>query len=309
LIADPQLSTLLDFKYRQHHRATSGEHGRGRDQYGARGVDLTVRVPLGTIVREDETGAILGDLKTPGQRLVAAAGGRGGRGNIHFATPQNQAPRTAEPGTAGEERWIRLELRLLADVGLVGYPNVGKSSFIARVSRARPKIADYAFTTLTPNLGVVRLSGERSLVLADIPGLIEGAGVGAGLGLRFLRHIERTRVLIHLIEVVAEPGRDPLGDYDRIQRELGHYDPALFRRPQLIVLNKLDLTETRARLPELTAAFAVRGLTLHAISAATGEGMAPLLEEVWRALSAAPPPEIHEAPSVRGAEPAPGLER
>jgi GTP-binding protein len=287
LVADPQLSTLLDFKYQQHHRAHDGEPGRGRDQYGASGEDLIVRVPAGTVVRDAETGEVLCDLAAAGQRFVAAAGGKGGRGNIHFATSTNQAPRTAEPGTPGEERWITLELKLLADVGLVGYPNVGKSTFIARVSRARPKIADYPFTTLTPNLGVVQLAGGRTFVLADIPGLIEGAAEGAGLGHRFLRHVERTGVLIHLLELSAEPERAPLRDYDRIQAELAGYDPGLAARPQVVVLNKLDLPDPRAALPDLTAAFAARGVTLHAVSAVTGEGLPAVLEAVWQRL--APP--------------------
>ncbi|HEY3357780.1 MAG TPA: GTPase ObgE [Polyangia bacterium] len=288
LVADPQLATLLDLRYQQHHRATAGEHGRGSDQYGARGEDRLVRVPAGTVVKDDD-GELLCDLATPGQEYVAAAGGKGGRGNIHFATSTNQAPRTAEPGTPGVERWIRLELKLLADVGLLGYPNVGKSTVIARVSRAHPKIADYPFTTLTPNLGVVRLSGERTFVLADIPGLIEGAADGAGLGHRFLRHVERTRVLIHLVELADDPDREPLRDYDRIVAELTKYDPALAARPQVVALNKIDLTDTRELWPEVEAAFAARGIPLHAISAATGEGLPGLLEAVWRHLAPPPP--------------------
>src|SRR5260370_32329965 len=240
-----------------------------------------VRVPVGSVVYDeddqdqdqDQGGKLLADLSAPGQRFVAAQGGKGGRGNIHFATSTNQSPQKAEPGEPGQERRLRLELKLLADAGLLGYPNVGKSTFIAAVSRARPKIADYPFTTLTPNLGVVGLPGGRSFVLADIPGLIEGASEGAGLGHRFLRHVERTRVLVHLMELTP-PGddeRDPLRDFDVINRELERYDPELARRPQVIALSKLDVTETREAYPALQAAFAARGLELHAISAATGE--------------------------------------
>ena len=286
LEADPQLGTLLDLRYQQHYQGRRGEHGQGRDRFGKAGEDLRVRVPVGTLVRDAATGEQLADLVKAGARFVAAQGGRGGRGNIQFATSTNQAPRTAEDGTPGEERALRLQLKLLADVGLIGYPNVGKSTFIARVSRARPKIADYPFTTLTPNLGVVGLTGERSFVLADIPGLIEGAAEGHGLGHRFLRHVERTSVLLHLVERSDEPGRDPLHDYDVICRELERYDPALAGRPQLVALTKLDLTETRAALPALQQAFAARGVELHAVSAATGEGVGPLLEVLWARLAA-----------------------
>ena len=215
-------------------------------------------------------------------RFVAARGGKGGRGNIHFATSTNQTPRHADDGTPGEERTLRLELKLLADAGLLGYPNVGKSTFISRVSRARPKIADYPFTTLIPNLGVVGLSDLRSFVLADIPGLIEGAAEGAGLGLRFLRHVERAGVLLHLVELNDEPGRDPLHDYDVICDELRRYDPALAARPQVVALTKLDLPAVREALPALREAFAARGVELLALSAVTGEGVTPALERLWK---------------------------
>ncbi len=281
LLADPQLGTLLDLRYQQRYSAQRGEHGQGRDRYGRAGEDLVVRVPAGTLVRDAETGELLADLVAAGQRFVAAQGGRGGRGNIHFATSTNQAPRYAEEGKPGEERTLRLELKLLADAGLLGYPNVGKSTFISRVSRARPKIADYPFTTLTPHLGVVSVGDERSFVLADIPGLIEGAAEGHGLGHRFLRHVERTSVLLHLVELSHEPGRDPLHDYDAINRELASYDEALAARPQVVALSKIDLTETREAWPSLKEAFAARGVELHAVSAATGEGVAPLLERLW----------------------------
>ncbi|HWE30439.1 MAG TPA: GTPase ObgE [Polyangia bacterium] len=281
LVADDQLSTLLDLRYQKTYKAQHGEPGSGRDKYGAGAPDVLVRVPVGTVVYDEDSREPLADLSTVGQRFIAAQGGKGGRGNIHFATSTNQAPTKAEPGEPGQERRLRLELKLLADAGLIGYPNVGKSTFISAVSRARPKIADYPFTTLVPNLGVVGLPGGRSFVLADIPGLIEGASEGHGLGHRFLRHVERTRVLLHLIEVSAEPGRDPLHDYDVINRELERYSPELAKRPQIVALSKLDLTETRESFESWRATFAARGITLHAVSAATGEGVRALLEALW----------------------------
>jgi GTP-binding protein len=281
LVADAQLATLLDLRYQKHYRAKHGEPGADRDKYGASADDVLVRVPVGTVVHEIDGDEVLADLSTAGERFVAAQGGKGGRGNIHFATSTNQAPTKAEPGEDGQERRLRLELKLLADAGLVGYPNAGKSTFISAVSRARPKIADYPFTTLVPNLGVVGLPGGRSFVLADIPGLIEGASEGHGLGHRFLRHVERTRVLLHLIEVSAEPGRDPLHDYDVINRELQRYSPELAKRPQIVALSKLDLTETREAFDEWREKFAARGVTLHGVSAATGQGVKELLEVLW----------------------------
>jgi len=278
LVADEQLGTLLDLRYQKHYKAKNGEPGFDRDKYGASAADVIVRVPVGTVVHDVDTDEVLCDLSTAGQRFVAAQGGKGGRGNIHFATSTYQAPTKSEPGEPGQERKLRLELKLLADAGLVGYPNAGKSTFISAVSRARPKIADYPFTTLVPNLGVVGLPGGRSFVLADIPGLIEGASEGHGLGHRFLRHVERTRVLLHLIEVSAEPGRDPVHDYDVINRELERYSPELAGRPQVVALSKLDLTETRESLPTWREKFAARGVELHAVSAATGEGVQELLE-------------------------------
>jgi GTP-binding protein len=282
LVADEQLSTLLDLRYQKTYKAEHGVPGSGRDRYGRAGVDTLVRVPVGTVVYDgDGDGEPLADLAQPGQRFVAAQGGKGGRGNIHFATSTYQAPTKAEPGEPGQTRTLRLELKLLADAGLVGYPNVGKSTFIAAVSRARPKIADYPFTTLVPNLGVVALPGGRSFVLADIPGLIEGASEGHGLGHRFLRHVERTRVLVHLVELSLEPGRDPLCDYDVINRELREYSPELAERPQLVALSKLDLTETREAVDHWRREFARRGVALHAVSAASGEGVRELLEAIY----------------------------
>jgi GTP-binding protein len=287
LVVDEGLSTLLDFRYRKEYRAPEGERGGNKDMYGAAGADMILRIPPGTQVYDDETGKLLGDLRTHGQRFVAARGGRGGRGNIHFVTPTDRAPRRAEPGTPGQERTIRLELKLLADVGLLGFPNVGKSSLISRISAAKPKVADYPFTTLVPHLGMVRLSGDRSFVVADVPGLIKGASQGAGLGHKFLRHLERTRVLIHLLEINPEPGRTPLRDYLALRKELTLYDPDLAARPEIVVINKLDLPETRSKLATLKRTFARRKIDLHAISAATGDGMTPLLEAAWKALAAA----------------------
>jgi GTP-binding protein len=289
LVADLQLGTLLDLRYQKHYKARHGEPGGDRDKYGAAADDVLVRVPVGTVAYDAESGEQLADLAAAGERFVAAQGGTGGRGNIHFATSTNQAPTKAEPGTEGQVRRLRLELKLIADAGLLGYPNVGKSTFISTVSRARPKIADYPFTTLVPNLGVVGLSGGRSFVLADIPGLIEGASEGTGLGHRFLRHVERTRVLLHLIEVSAEPGRDPLHDYDVINRELQRYSPELAKRPQIVALGKLDVTETRDAVESWREKFAARGITLHAVSAATGEGVKDLLEVLWPVIVAGRP--------------------
>ncbi len=284
-VADPQLSTLFDVSYRREYRAPRGEAGQGRERSGKSGEDLVLRVPLGLVIK-NEAGEVLGDLTRAGQRFVAARGGQGGRGNLNFATATWQAPDYAEPGEAAEDRRLRLELKLLADVGLLGYPNVGKSTLIAQVSRVRPKIAAYPFTTLVPNLGVVALplgskAPSRSFVLADVPGLIEGAHAGHGLGHRFLRHLLRTRVLIHLLEVTDEPDRDPLRDYAVLHEELRRYDSALAERPQIVALAKIDLPNTQARLPGLVAAFAKMGVRLWSISAATGEGVAALMNEAY----------------------------
>jgi GTP-binding protein len=286
LVVDPGLATLVDLSYPQHLRAGRGEHGRGKEQDGARGADLVVRVPSGTLVYDLETDALLADLRAPGERSVVARGGRGGRGNRRFATPTNRAPRRAEPGTPGERRELRLELRLLADAGLLGFPNVGKSTLIRAVSAARPRVADYPFTTLVPHLGVVRVD-ETSFVLADVPGLIEGAHAGHGLGTRFLRHLARTAVLVHLVDVSGLAERNPLADFDTLNRELALAGPALAAKPQIVVASKLDLAETRDRLPAARAAFAARGIELHAVSGATGEGTAELMRVVAAAVRAA----------------------
>lgn len=284
LRADRRLTTLLDLKYRPRLVAARGEHGRGKEQYGRGGEDMVVRVPVGTIVRDAATGELLADLTEEDAEVIAARGGRGGLGNIHFATSVRQAPRTATPGEPGEERRLRLELRLLADVGVVGFPNAGKSSLIARVSAARPKIGDYPFTTLVPQLGVVRVDEGSSFVIADVPGLIEGAHEGTGLGTRFLRHLSRTALLVHLIDLSPESGRDPIGDFDVINRELALADPALAAKPQIVAANKLDLAEARAAFPRVAAELRARGHDVLGISAATGEGLAPLIARIAREL-------------------------
>ncbi len=284
VIADRQLASLLDFKFKRHYKADRGEDGRNKDQYGARGPDLVLRVPVGTVIYEND--APLADLDTVGAKFVLARGGTGGKGNIHFKSPWNQAPHTAEPGTPGEERMVRLELKLLADVGLLGYPNVGKSTLISRVSRARPKVADYPFTTLVPNLGVVQLPGDRTFVIADIPGLIEGASEGAGLGHQFLRHVERCSVLLHMLDdtFTTGPDRSPLHDFQVINGELGRYAPDLADKPQVVVLNKADATEPEA-IDAHRREFADVGIELLVMSAATGAGVDEVLETLWSKLA------------------------
>jgi GTP-binding protein len=284
LEVDPGLTTLLDLSYPQQLRSGRGEHGRGKQQYGKRGDDLVLRVPAGTIVWDADEGMLLADLRAPGERTIVARGGRGGRGNMHFATPTRRAPREARDGTPGERRTLRLELRVLADAGLLGFPNVGKSTLIRAVSAARPRVADYPFTTLVPHLGVVRIDEETSFVLADVPGLIEGAHEGHGLGTRFLRHLSRTAVLVHLLDVSGLSGREALADFDTLNRELALASPDLAAKPQIVVAGKLDLAETRERLPTVRAALAARGIALHTVSGATGEGTRELMRVVGRAV-------------------------
>jgi GTPase len=284
LQADAQLATLLDFSYPQQFRAGRGVHGKGKDQTGRSGEDLVIRVPVGTLLRDDQTGEVIEDFTSDGQQFVAAKGGRGGRGNARFATPTQRAPRRADKGEAGEERWLRLELKLLADVGLLGYPNVGKSTFLSKVSSARPKIADYPFTTLTPNLGVVLRKERRPFVVADIPGLIEGASQGAGLGLTFLRHVERTKLLVHLLDVSEGPSRDPATDFQALNNELKAYAPNLPEKRQVVALNKIDLASVRERAGDVQRQFEKMGFRLHLVSAVTGEGMEELIEVVSEAL-------------------------
>ena len=249
VVADHQVNTLLFFHKQVHFRAPSGEHGRGKNQTGAQGTDLFVRVPMGTMVFDADTHQLLADLTESGQQVLVSAGGRGGRGNWVFRSPTNQAPRIAENGEPGEERRLRLELKLVADVGIVGVPNAGKSTLLSRVSAARPKIADYPFTTLEPNLGVAVVD-DRDIVLADIPGLIEGASAGVGLGHSFLRHVERTRVLIHLLNGISP---DPLGDYEAINQELELFNPEVMAKPQIVVLNKMDLPDVQAVMAQTGA--------------------------------------------------------
>jgi len=304
--ADPGLGTLLDFRFQRHLEARRGEHGRGKHQAGAGGAPRIVRVPVGTRIADAVAGTLIADLDAAGKEVVIAHGGRGGRGNARFATPTRQAPRHAEPGEAGESRELRLELRLLADVGLVGYPNAGKSTFIAAVSAARPRIADYPFTTLVPNLGVARV-GEDAFVIADVPGLIEGAHLGHGLGTRFLRHLSRTAILVHLIDL-AHP-RDPLAAYDAVNHELACFDPHLAAKPQILVATKLDVTEARERFDATRSAFAARGVELHGVSAVTGAGMPRLLARIAaavreaRAAAEQEPPARAERPPLEGAAP------
>jgi GTP-binding protein len=300
LHVDPHLNTLYRFSRQRHFRATRGEHGRGKNQYGAAGADLRVAVPPGTVVYDAGTGELLGDLTEPGQELVVARGGRGGWGNARFTSPSNQAPRIAEHGESGQERWLRLELRLLADVGIVGVPNAGKSTLLAAVTAARPKIADYPFTTLEPNLGVVVLDDQSGFVMADLPGLIEGASEGKGLGHEFLRHVERTRVLVHLLDGLSP---DPLADFAAINQELAAFGHGLAQKPQVVVLNKLDAPEVRARWPEIQAALKAQGHAALAISALAREGTRELLYRVAHMLAELPQElPAQELPVFRPAE-------
>lgn len=307
LTVDPHLNTLYRFSKRRRFLAKRGQHGRGKNQHGATGEVVRIAVPPGTVVYDADSGDLLGDLTEVGQELVIARGGRGGKGNARFATSTNQAPRIAEHGEPGDERNLRLELKLLADVGLVGLPNAGKSTLLAAVTAARPKIAPYPFTTLQPNLGVVVLDPETEFVMADIPGLIEGASQGKGLGHEFLRHIERTRVLIHLLDGLSA---DPLADFDVINGELAAFGHGLAEKPQLAVLNKLDVPEVRQRWPELRAALKARGHSTLAISALAREGTRDLLYRAAQLLAELPevalarelpvfrPPEDEEAFTV-----------
>ena len=275
LEADEGLRTLVDFRYKTHYKGERGEHGRGKNQHGKNGEDLILRVPVGTVVKDAETKSVLADLVTPGQRVVVAQGGRGGRGNARFVGPTHRAPTLAENGEPGEEKWLELELKLLADVGLVGFPNVGKSTIISHVSAAKPKIADYHFTTITPNLGVVKVDEGRSFVMADIPGLIEGAAEGAGLGHRFLRHTERTKVLAHVLDVSGSEGRNPLEDFHLVNKELEKYNPFLLSRPMIIVANKMDLPEAENNLKLIQKE--LKDFEIFPVSAVTGQGLKPLI--------------------------------
>jgi GTP-binding protein len=281
VVVDPGLGTLLDFRYKVHHKAKNGLPGMGKDMHGKSGDDLEIVVPLGTLIYDVETDELLADMVSADQRVLLLHGGMGGRGNARFLTSTNRAPRHTQPGIPGEERTLRLSLKLLADVGLVGMPNAGKSTLIATVSAAKPKIADYPFTTLVPNLGVVSYGGGyNSFVMADIPGLIEGASIGQGLGTRFLKHVERTDLFLHLVDLSdLQPG-DPLENFDMINRELASHSLELAAKTQLVVLTKLDLPDVRERLPAALAFFAERGHRVFPISAATGEGVQDLINAV-----------------------------
>ncbi len=284
LRVNPQLSTLIDLRYQPRYQAERGGNGRGRNQTGKNGEDLIVHVPPGTIVKDVETSELLADLAAVNGEFIAAEGGQGGRGNARFKTSTNRAPRYHQPGREGEERSLHIELKLLADVGIIGLPNVGKSTLISRISAAHPKIADYPFTTITPNLGVVSASNYRSFVVVDIPGLIEGASLGAGLGFQFLRHIERTRMFVHVIDLSSLSGRDPVQDFQTITAELAHYDSALLARPHIVAANKIDALDDETRLLTLRAFCEQEGMTCYPISAVTGKGLNDLLQGITRML-------------------------
>ncbi|MBI3092192.1 MAG: GTPase ObgE [Candidatus Tectomicrobia bacterium] len=286
VVASPSLHTLLDFQYRSQFRARRGAHGEGSDRHGRSGDDCVIGVPCGTMVREAESGALVVDLTEAASRVIVARGGRGGRGNARFKSSTNRAPRQAEEGAGGEERWLLLELKLIAEVGLIGLPNAGKSTLLGRLSAARPKVASYPFTTLEPQLGVVRLSEERSCVMADLPGLIEGAHMGRGLGLQFLRHAERTRLLLHLVDLSAPPEEGtPWERYQRIQEELRSYSAQLAAKPQLVALTKLDALASTGPCAAVERDFAAAGIEVVGISAHSGEGLPELLQRLEAGLS------------------------
>lgn len=275
--ATRELNTLLDLRYKREYRARRGQHGMGKKMHGRDGNDLVIPVPVGTVIRDADSGEVLYDLNEEGMAEIAAKGGRGGLGNSHFATPTRQVPRYAQPGEEGEEKTLIIELKLLADVGLIGLPNVGKSTLISVISSARPKIADYPFTTLVPNLGVVKFEDHRSFVVADIPGLIEGAHKGAGLGFRFLRHVERTSVLLHLVDVSEMAGGDPVESMEKISRELSLYSPELAKKPQVVVGSKSDIAGDGKKMSELAEYCRRKSLVFFVVSAATNKGIKELL--------------------------------
>jgi GTP-binding protein len=277
LVSSEHYNTLLHFRFNPEHKAERGRHGEGSQRTGREGASIDLPVPVGTVVYDADTGELLHDFTTAGDRFTVARGGRGGKGNQHFATPVHQAPTEHEPGRPGDEKRLRLELKLLADAGLVGFPNAGKSTLISRISAAHPKIADYPFTTLEPSLGVVRLDDERTFVVADIPGLIEGAHEGHGLGTRFLKHVERTRLLAHLVDVSEATGRDPVHDFDVVMQELASFSPDLAAKPMIVVATKLDAAQDPERIDSLRRMAEERGLPFYAISSATGEGLDALI--------------------------------
>ena len=293
---DDNLSTLADFRYKRKYTAPTGEDGSGGRKNGRRGEDLIIKVPRGTIIREAESGAVMADM-SDGKPFIAAKGGNGGWGNPHFATPTRQVPRFAKNGIPGEEWEVSLELKLLADVGLLGFPNVGKSTLVSVVSQAKPVIANYHFTTLTPVLGVVSLGEGSSFVMADIPGLIEGAGDGVGLGHEFLRHVDRCRLLVHILDAAGSEGRDPIEDFEIINRELEKFDPELAKRPQIVVANKVDLADDE-QLERLRSYFTDKGYEYHTMCAPICEGTSELVSAIWNRLSTLPPIKRYETESI-----------
>ena len=289
---DKDKNTLIDFRYNKRYKAGNGQNGSGNHCNGRYGEDLYVKVPIGTVVKDAETGKVIADLSKPNQTELILKGGRGGRGNSHFATPTRQAPRFSEDGDKGEEKEVILELKLLADVGLLGYPNVGKSTFLSKVTEARPKIANYHFTTLEPNLGVVKTKSGDGFVIADIPGIIEGASEGVGLGLQFLRHVERTRLLLHFIDVSGEEGRDPVEDYKTINKELKKYSEKLSKRKQIIVATKIDVMQDETNLKKLEELAKKEKLEIYKISSVTGEGIEKLIDHVTEVLKTLPKEDL-----------------
>ena len=283
-LATSGMSTLLELRHRPHQKAEKGHNGQGKNRHGAGGEDLVIKVPVGTVVTDAETGDVLADMNADNLRIILLKGGRGGQGNARFASATNKTPRFAQPGEEGQERKLRLELKLMADVGLLGLPNAGKSSLISKISAARPKIADYPFTTIVPSLGVVPYKNYRSFVMADIPGIIAGAHEGAGLGHRFLKHLERSGILLHLVDISWMPERDPLAEYEAVNRELALFSAELAEKEQAVVITKIDLPQTRDNLAEITAWFEGRGVKVFPISSATGEGVGELLDEIARRL-------------------------
>ncbi len=296
MVASPHYNTLLHFRFNPEHKADRGRHGEGSNKKGRDAEHIELPVPVGTAVYDEDTGELIHDFTTKGEKFLIARGGRGGRGNQHFATPTHQAPTEHEPGRPGQARNLRLELKLLADAGLVGFPNAGKSTLISRISAAKPKIADYPFTTLEPNLGVVA-HGERSFVVADIPGLIEGAHEGHGLGIRFLKHIERTKILVHLVDVSDASGRDPVEDFKVVLNELKSFSEEMTSKPMIVVATKLDSAQDPDRIKRLKAAAARRKMPFLKISAVTGEGLTELTQTIADVVFAEPEPEAAETES------------
>lgn len=284
VIGNPDMSTLLDYKYRQHWKAQRGTHGMGKDRHGKRGDDLIIPVPIGTEIFDTETEGLIADITDPGEKVLIARGGRGGRGNARFVTSTHQAPRESEKGKPAKTLRIKFSLKVMADVGIIGYPNAGKSTLISKISHAKPKIADYPFTTLTPQLGMIRLGTDKSFVVADIPGIIEGAHEGIGLGTRFLKHVERTKVLIHLLDLDPNTKRDPLKDYENLNRELSSFSVKLSDKPQVVCANKTDIPGAEERFEELRSHL---DIDIFPISAILGRGLKELLNEVYKTLKKA----------------------